>query len=188
MVVQAEAGAVLAAEPDKATATFEAISETGREAMHQLDRVLGVLRGDGPARHPQPGLADIPVLVDQTRTAGLTATFTEQGPVRRVSADLGAAAYRVVQEALTNTIKHARASDVAVRLDWLAAAVRIEITDDGRGPSSDASGGGRGLAGMRERVEAFGGQLHTGPAVDGVGFRVSATLPVAPPAERGAGA
>jgi signal transduction histidine kinase len=185
MVVQAEAGAVVAGEADRATATFETISATGREAMHQLDRVLGVLRGDGPTRRPAPGLGALPELVHQARMAGLTATLTEHGPVRRVPADLSAAAYRLVQEALTNTIKHARARSVAVRLDWSDAVLRVQVTDDGRGPVPGGNGSGRGLTGMRERVEAFGGRLDIGPVAAG-GFRVIATLPLAPAADRSA--
>jgi signal transduction histidine kinase len=183
MVVQAEAGAVLAGEPDKAAATFETISETGREAMHQLDRALGVLRGDGPTRRPAPGLADVPELVEQARRAGLAATFTEIGSSRPVSPDLGAATYRLVQEALTNTIKHARAGSVAVRLEWRETTLEIKVADDGRGPSPGDSGSGRGLTGMRERVEVFGGRLHTGPVAAGGGFRVTAVLPTAPAPE-----
>jgi signal transduction histidine kinase len=176
MVVQAEAGAVLAAEPDKAATTFDTISATGREAMVQLDRALGVLRGDGPIRHPQPGLGEISDLVERARLAGLQAALTEHGRRRPVSADMGAAAYRLVQEAVTNTIKHARAGRLAVRMDWRDAYLRVQVTDDGRGPSPD--GAGHGLTGMRERVRAFGGALETGPGEGGVGFRVTADLPL----------
>jgi signal transduction histidine kinase len=176
MVVQAEAGAVLAADRDKAVASFETISAAGREALSQLDRALGVLRSDGPTRHPQPGLDDLPALVEQARRAGLDATLVTHGDPRPVPADLAAAVYRVVQEAVTNAIRHARARRLVARLDWRDGALRVEVTDDGVGPASSARDG-HGLVGMRERVQAFGGRLHTG-AGDGGGFRVSATLPL----------
>jgi signal transduction histidine kinase len=183
MVVQAEAGAVLAAESDRAAATFDTISATGREAILQLDRALGVLRDGGPARHPLPGLADLPALVEQVRRAGLDATLTEVGPPRPVPADLGATAHRLVQEALTNTLKHAGAARATVRLDWRDTSLGLDVTDDGRGPA--ATGTGHGLVGMRERVHAIGGELETGPGVNGIGFRVIATLPLPPAAGRG---
>jgi signal transduction histidine kinase len=178
MVVQAEAGAVLAADPDKAVASFETISAAGREALTQLDRALGVLRGDGPSRHPQPGLDDLPTLVEQARRTGLDATLVAHGQPRPVPADLAVTVYRVVQEAVTNTIRHARAERLLARLDWQDGALRVEVTDDGGGPTSSTRDG-HGLAGMRERVRASGGRVDTGAGQDGVGFRVSATLPLA---------
>ncbi|HEY3036563.1 MAG TPA: histidine kinase, partial [Streptosporangiaceae bacterium] len=118
MVVQAESGAVLAGDRDKAQAAFDTISATGREAVTQLDRALGVLRGDGAARHPLPGIADLQNLVDQARSAGLDADLVVRGEPRPVSPDLAVATYRVAQEALTNTIKHAGARRVTIGLDW----------------------------------------------------------------------
>lgn len=178
MVVQAESGAVLAADANTATATFDAISATGREAMTQLDRALGVLRGDGPERHPPPGLDGLPDLVEQARTTGIDASLTVRGRSRPVPADLAAAAYRLVQEALTNTIKHAAARRVTVGLQWRDTELHLEVVDDGRGPSPRSGARGRGLVGMGERVRAFGGVLHVGAGDRGVGFRVAASLPL----------
>jgi signal transduction histidine kinase len=187
MVVQAEAGLVLSADEGRATPAFETISETGREALAQLDRALGVLRGEPPSRRPQPGLDELPALMDRARLAGLDAELVEHGVRRAVPADLASAVYRLVQEAVTNTVKHAAARRIRAGLDWQPAAVLVEVSDDGRGPASAARGPGRGLAGMRERVHAFGGELHTGSGVDGTGFRVAATLPI-PPRATGGGA
>jgi signal transduction histidine kinase len=187
MVVQAEAGVVLATDPDRAIQTFDTISSTGREALTQLDRALGVLRGDGPTRQPQPGLDELPALMDRACLAGIDADLTEHGQRPAVPADLAAAVYRLVQEAVTNTVKHAGAGQIRVRLDWQPATLRLEITDDGRGPADGVSISGRGLVGMRERVHAFGGELRTGPAHGGTGFRVAATMPIPTPT-RGDGA
>jgi signal transduction histidine kinase len=187
MVVQAESGAVLAADRDKAQAAFDAISATGREAVSQLDRALGVLRGDGNTRQPLPGLADLPTLVNQARSAGLNADLTVRGAPRPVSPDLAATVYRVVQEALTNTVKHADADRVSITVDWRRAELGVDVADDGRGPSADSAAGGRGLVGMRERVRAFGGTLDTGPGQRGAGFRVTACLPLHTGAEAAGG-
>jgi signal transduction histidine kinase len=178
MVVQAESGAVHA--PDRERATFDTISATGRQAVAQLDRALGVLRADGPARHPLPGIADLPDLVAQSRSADLAAELVVQGQPRLVPAELGAAVYRVAQEALTNTIKHAAASRVTVELAWRGTELLVQVIDDGRGATVAGPAGGRGLVGMRERVRAFGGTLETGPA-DETGFRVSARIPLQEP-------
>jgi signal transduction histidine kinase len=177
MVVQAESGSVLAADRDKAVAVFETISATGREAVAQLDRALGVLREDGAPLHPLPGLAELPALVEQTRSAGLDADLVLRGEPRAVSADLGAAVYRLVQEALTNTVKHAAARHANVEVAWDRMQVRVRITDDGRGPTTEAATSGHGLVGMRERVRTFGGTLTVGAGEDGAGFRVTATFP-----------
>jgi len=179
IVVQAEAGPVVVRNaPDKAEAAFDAIAATGRDALRQLRRTLGVLRSDGAERQPQPDLADLPVLLEHARRAGLDASLAEHGECRPVPADVAVAAYRVVQESLTNTVKHARARRVRVRLDWRDTALHLEVDDDGRGPAPPASGSGHGLVGMRERVTACGGQLSTGAGEGGAGFRVAVTLPL----------
>ncbi|WP_422769050.1 sensor histidine kinase [Plantactinospora sp. WMMC1484] len=179
VVVQAEAGPVVVrSDPGRAEEVFDTISETAREALVQLRRALGVLRSDGPARAPVPDLDALPPLVENARRAGLVATLEEHGQRRPVPADLGAAAYRIVQESLTNTLRHARAGAVRVRMDWADAALRLEVTDDGRGPDGGGRPGGLGLVGMRERVTAMGGTLNTGPGPGGTGFRVAATLPL----------
>ncbi len=179
IVVQAEAGpVVIRSDPDKAEAAFDAIAVTGRNALRQLRRTLGVLRSDGAERQPQPDLADLPVLLDHARRAGLDASLAEHGERRPVPADVAVAAYRVVQESLTNTVKHARARHVWVRLDWRHAALHVEVSDDGQGPAPPGSDSGHGLVGMRERVTACGGQLSTGVGEGRVGFRVAVTLPL----------
>jgi len=179
VVVQAEAGPVAARnDPDKAEEMFDTISATAREALAQLRRTLSVLREDEPDRQPQPGLDGLAPLVDGVRRAGLAASLEEHGERRPVPADLAATAYRIVQESLTNTVKHAAARQVSVRLEWLGGALKVEVRDDGRGPAGNRGPGGRGLLGMRERVSAAGGELTCGPGPDGVGFRVAANLPL----------
>lgn len=177
IVVQAEAGLVVRNDPAKAGAAFDAISATGRDAMTQLGRALGVLRDGAATRHPQPGLQDVPTLVEQARRSGLDVELRESGRTQPVPADLGTAAYRLVQEAVTNTIRHAEAGHVLVHLDWHDTGLHIEVTDDGRGPATAGDGSGHGLVGMRERVHAFGGHLRTGAGERGAGFWVHAVLP-----------
>jgi signal transduction histidine kinase len=177
MVVQAESGAVLAADRAKAEAAFDTISATGREAVAQLDRALGVLRGDGDTRHPLPGLADLPTLVHQARAAGVEVDLAVRGEPRTLPPELAVAVYRVVQEALTNTLKHAHASRAWITVHWGQAELGIDVVDDGRGPGPHRAPGGRGLIGMRERVRAFGGTLDIGAGHGVTGFRVTARLP-----------
>lgn len=180
VVVQAEAGPVAVRhDPDRAEQMFDTISVTARDALAQLRRVLGVLRTDGSGREPAPDLAALPGLVRRVNDAGLAATLTEDGDPRPVPPDLAAMAYRIVQESLTNTVKHAGAEHVDVRLAWTDTVLRIEVTDDGTGRTpSSVDGRGQGLIGMRERVAAAGGSLDAGPGPDGVGFRVSASVPL----------
>jgi signal transduction histidine kinase len=189
MVVQAEAGIVRAAGETRTTRTFETIAGTGREALTQLDRALGVLRGDGATRHPEPDLDDLPELLERARLAGLDAGMTVSGVRRPVPADLAAAVYRLVQEAVTNTVRHAAATRIRLRLHWHEDTLDVQVHDDGRGAAQApaGTGSGRGLIGMRERIDAFGGDLRTGPGADGSGFLVAATLPVAPPAGEAGG-
>ncbi len=178
VVVQAEAGPVMVrTDPDRAAEIFDTISTTARDALLQLRRVLGVLRSPEPTRAPLPGLDAVGPLVDGARRAGLVAVLEEHGDRRPVPADLGVTVYRIVQESVTNTLRHAAASRLWVRLDWQDTALRVEVCDDGRGPAASGSGG-HGLVGMRERVAAAGGVLSTGPGRDGRGFRVAATLPL----------
>ncbi len=179
MVVQAEAGLMLADAVPSLERRFDIISATGRDAVAQLDRVLGVLRGDGPTRHPQPGLDQLPELAGRARLAGLNAELIQRGEPQPVPADLAATAYRLVQEAVTNVIKHACARKLGICLSWHEDALGIEVIDDGRGSAAPAGpGSGRGLAGMGERVRAFGGELHAGPGDAATGFRIFAVLPL----------
>jgi signal transduction histidine kinase len=178
VAVQAEAGPVVVrTDPDKAEEVFDTISTTAREALAQLRRALGVLRSAEPTRAPQPGLDALPSLLERVRRAGLAATLEEDGDRRPVPADLAATAYRIVQESLTNTVKHAEARHAWVRLDWRDGVLRLEVRDDGRGPARNGTDG-HGLVGMRERVAAAGGELTTGAGPDGTGFRITATLPL----------
>jgi signal transduction histidine kinase len=179
IVVQAEAGPVVVrSDPARAEQVFDAIADAGRDALTQLRRTLGVLRSEAASRAPQPDLDALPALVDQARAAGLAATYAEEGERRPVAPDTAVAVYRVVQEALTNVVKHAGAGTVAVRLRWDDTALRLEVRDDGRGTNGRGPAGGHGLIGMRERVTAGGGTLTTGPAGDGPGYLVAAILPL----------
>ncbi|MFC8899767.1 sensor histidine kinase [Streptomyces cinereoruber] len=186
MVVQAEAGPVaVRAAPERAEAAFEAISATGRDAMDQLRRMLGVLReGDGTAapRGPQPDIAAIPALVERVRAGGLDVDYTTEGGVRALPAAAGASVYRIVQEALTNVVRHAGARTAGVRLAHADGVLRVTVTDDGRGARPGS--GGHGLVGIRERAAAHGGTVETGPGPGGKGFEVRVLLPV-PAAEAG---
>ncbi|GGX07013.1 two-component sensor histidine kinase [Streptomyces malachitofuscus] len=183
MVVQAEAGPVVVRkDPERAEATFDTIAATGRDAMAQLRRILGVLKEERPdgetvRRLPQPSVTALPALIRQVEeSTGLRTELRTRGEPCPLSSDTEVAAYRVVQEALTNTVKHARASRAVVELDWAEDRVTLTVTDDGRGPSGAA--GGHGLINIRERAAACGGSAETGRGPDG-GFRVVVRLPAA---------
>jgi signal transduction histidine kinase len=183
MVVQAEAAEeLLASSPDAAVAPLRRVQDTGREALGEMRRLLGVLRAaddQGPSTAPQPSLGRIPDLVREAADVGLAVDVQVSGAPAPLPLGLELAAFRIVQEALTNTRRHARATRACVRLDHTPDGLRIEVTDDGRGPSGGPDG--HGLVGMRERAALYGGSLDAGPAVGG-GFRVSAVLPVGGPA------
>lgn len=193
MVVQAEAGPVVVrSDPARAEAVFDAIAAAGRDAMTQLRRMLGVLRdggdetsgdggdgGDAAPRVPQPTIADLPVLAEGIAGAGLRVAFTESGRPRPVAPDCAVAAYRIVQESLTNIVKHSGAARADIRLTWEDDTLMIDITDDGPGAGRALPSGGRGLIGIRERAAACGGSATAGPRDDAPGFRVTALLPVA---------
>ncbi|MGW6978752.1 sensor histidine kinase [Streptomyces sp. NPDC054932] len=185
MIVQAEAGPVAVRRaPARAEAAFEAIAETGRDAMAQLRTMLGVLRTEeaGAPRAPQPGIGALPALLDRVRASGLRVSYERSGEVRELPAALEATVHRVVQEALTNVVKHAGASAVDVRLEYGPGALTVTVTDNGRGPGEGS--GGHGLIGIRERAAAHGGTARTGPGPDGRGFSVRVVL-VASPQEVG---
>jgi signal transduction histidine kinase len=181
MVIQAEAGPVVVrSDPDRAIRTFDTIADSGRDAMVQLRRVLGVLKeqGAGPELAPQPTLAELPAVVERVRESGLRVDLTVQecGP-----ADVQAAAYRIVQEALTNTVKHSGADRVAVRVEKVRESLEVVVEDNGAGVPVAVAGawtGGRGLVGIRERAAACGGRAEAGPGPGGRGFVVSARLPL----------
>jgi len=186
IAVQAGVGAhVLDDRPEQARAALEAISATSRGTLTELRRLLGVLRdSDGVRSHaPAPGLSDLPHLVDEVRTAGVPATLHVEGHPGVVHAGVELSAYRIVQEALTNVIKHAgKPSRVDVTVRYLADAIAVEVVDDGRGVAAQprngdvAEGSGHGLIGMRERVDVWGGDLMVGSAPGG-GYRVKAQIP-----------
>ncbi|MGV9771466.1 sensor histidine kinase [Streptosporangium sp. NPDC003464] len=176
MVVQAEAGPVaMRSDPARAEAAFDAIGEIGRGALVQLRDLLGTLRsGEDAGRGPRPGVDSLPELVERTGRTGLKVTLAREGEPRRISAEVDVAAYRIVQEALTNVLRHSDAGAVRVRLTWTRASLEVVIADDGGG--AGGTGDGHGLTGMRERAAACGGTLHAGPGPGG--FVVSAVLPV----------
>jgi signal transduction histidine kinase len=181
MVVQAEAAEeLLARSPADAAEPLRRVQTTGRQSLAEMRRLLGVLRVDGaPAgTAPQPGLHRLPELVREAADLGLPVGLTTTGDLAGLPAGLQLAAYRIVQEALTNTRRHSGARTAHITVDRTDDAVRIDVTDDGRGPVG--SGPGHGLIGMRERAAMYGGELHTGPAPGG-GFRVLAVLPTGEP-------
>ncbi|KIA62946.1 hypothetical protein FG87_22760 [Nocardia vulneris] len=176
MIVQAETGPLFTGtDPARADAIFGGIAETGRGAVHQLRRSLGALRGDTADPPHQPGIEAIADLVALSERTGLSAELDEDGPRRAIADEVAVTAYRVVQEALTNTAKHARASRVRVLLRWSDHALTVRVSDDGAGFAS-VSQPGYGLLGMRERVTGSGGTLRHGRGVDG--FAVDAELPL----------
>ena len=187
MIVQAEAGAaVVHRDQQKAEAAFDAIADSGRDALTQLRRMLGVLRdGDGLALAPQPTLAELPRLVDTVRAAKIDVRMVVVGEPRELPKDTEIALYRTVQEALTNVVKHARADRAELRVDWSPEALTLRVTDDGIGPGPGLGGGagpaaggpGRGLIGIRERISSCGGSVHAGPGPDGRGFQVLVRIP-----------
>ncbi|PWK67158.1 signal transduction histidine kinase [Streptomyces sp. CG 926] len=180
MIVQAEAGPVAVRRaPERAEAAFEAIAETGRDAMAQLRAMLGVLRSDEAApRSPQPGIAGLAELVDRVRAGGLRVSYERTGAVRELPAALEATVHRVVQEALTNVVKHAGAAAADVTLVHGPGTLTVTVTDDGRGPGG--APGGHGLIGIRERAAAHGGTAWTGPGPGGRGFSVRVELVTSP--------
>jgi signal transduction histidine kinase len=179
MVVQASAERRLLEPEQRRTAdTLETIESSGREALGELRRLLGVLRASGRDRlAPQPGLDALPDLLDEGRRSGQAIRFEAEGQPVRLPAGLDLTAYRIVQEALTNARKHAAGATVDVRLRWRPAELEIEVVDDGPGPQSSPNGVGHGLIGMRERAWLYGGSIRTEPAAAG-GFRVHARIPI----------
>ncbi|GAA4588492.1 sensor histidine kinase [Planotetraspora phitsanulokensis] len=191
MVIQAEAGPV-AAEHDmpEAVRAFDTIAGTGRQALVEMRRLLSVLRketdGPEPSLVPQPGVAQLPGLVERVRQTGLAATLHVEGEPVPLSAGVELSAYRIVQEALTNAVKHAGKVPVRVHVRYDRQDLRIEVRDDGPAARARPTGGddgaphggnGHGLIGMRERAHLFGGELTAGPDPEG-GFTVRARLPL----------
>jgi signal transduction histidine kinase len=175
------ATAKLGRDPEQSREALESISELGRQALADTRRLLSVLRTEeGAEGHaPQPGLGQIADLVDRVTATGLAATLTVRGDPVSVPAGLALSAYRIVQEAITNTVKHARgAAAVSVELAWTPRSLEIAVTDDGRGDRrAAASAGGFGLAGIRERAAVYGGTATAGPG-DERGWTVTAAIPI----------
>jgi signal transduction histidine kinase len=181
MVVQAAAGGeVFETNPARARQALASIEATGREALAEIRRLLGVVRAqeDGSASlAPQPGLDRLETLVEQVRAAGLAVELDVEGVQADLPAGVDLSAYRVVQEALTNTLKHAFAQRAWVIVRYDPRELVVEVNDDGAGPPRDGAQDGHGLIGMQERVGLFGGDLQAGARPDG-GFRVSARFPL----------
>jgi signal transduction histidine kinase len=182
-VMGVQAGAaeqMLTIDPERAREPLQAIQSGAREAISELRLLLGVLRGgdDGPALAPQPGLDQLDALVEQMRAAGLPTQLTVEGAPARLSAGVELSAYRIVQEALTNALKHAHAAAAEVTIRHRAQGLDLEVVNSGssNGGGRPAPTSGHGLIGMRERVALYGGTITTGHH-DGGGYTVRAHLP-----------
>jgi signal transduction histidine kinase len=182
IVIQSQAAQrVLRHDPTAAEQALTSIESTGRQGMAEMRRLLDVLIGaeETAPLAPQPGLQHLDALVEKVRSAGLPVDVSVRGEQRPLPPGVDLAAYRIVQESLTNTLRHAGVARASVSLRYHRAGVDVEVSDDGR--SGEAPGStGRGLIGMRERVALYGGTLDAGPRSGG-GFLVRASLPVESP-------
>jgi signal transduction histidine kinase len=177
ITVQAGVGAhLIDRDPEQAERALRIIEETGRGALGEMRRVLTALRSDGSPTEPRPTLESLPALVEKSGFAGLPVELRIEGNVRRLPPGLELSAYRIVQEALTNALKHAPGSHATLTISYRPELIEIQVTNKGGTNSSSVNAKGHGLRGMRERVALYGGSLTAEP-VDG-GFRVLATLPV----------
>jgi signal transduction histidine kinase len=184
MVVQAEAAeAMLDTDPERARRPLVAVQDTGRGALSELRRMLGVLREmaeEGPALAPQPGLAGLDGLVEQVTAAGLPVSVRVEGTPFPLPPGIDLSAFRIVQEGLTNALKHAGPARAEVLVRYGDRELELRVSDDGVGAASangKPDGGGHGLVGMRERVAVYGGRLEAGPRPEG-GFAIAARLPL----------
>ncbi|WP_432931130.1 sensor histidine kinase [Microbispora sp. CA-135349] len=183
MVVQADgAGYAIDGDPEQARRAMQAISSTGRQALAEMRRLVGVLRQDAgsPAEEyaPQPGVAQLGDLIRQVRDSGLPTEFTVSGTAQTLPEGEQLAVYRIVQEALTNALKHGGPGTRArVEVTYGRGELELRISDDGRGAAAPRLVGGHGLIGMRERAAMYGGSVEAGPRPGG-GFRVIARIPV----------
>jgi signal transduction histidine kinase len=177
IIIQAGAGDdAFERDPARAREPIRAIDATARAALADLRRVLGILQ-DSAEYEPQPGLDQLDALIDRVRATGLDVSLEIDGPLRALSAAVELSAFRIVQEALTNSLKHGAAEHVRVRIHY-GDTLELEIRDDGHGDENGGAGtGGNGLVGMRERVALLGGVLSAGPARGG-GYRVAAQIPI----------
>jgi signal transduction histidine kinase len=179
LVLQAGAAEqVLERDPERAREALRWIRETGQEAIGEMSTLLGLVRGEPEAsREPQPSLADLDRLISRTRDAGLAVDLQVEGDRRNLPTALELSVFRVVQEGLTNALKHAHPSEARVRLCYGKDELEVEIFNDGLVPAN-GHGSRRGLAGLRERVSIFGGELEAGPDPSG-GWKLRAVFPVA---------
>jgi signal transduction histidine kinase len=183
MVIQAGAAEqVLAGDPERARAPLQSIQTTGRQTVVELRRLLGILReGDHElATAPQPSLAQLDALLTDARDAGVAVSATVEGTPRPLPLSIDLSAYRIVQEGLTNVIKHAAHATAQVRVRYTDHALELQVTDDGPGrrpDGPDGESGGHGLLGVRERVALFGGSFQAGNRAEG-GFGLRALLPL----------
>jgi signal transduction histidine kinase len=186
IAVQSGVGAhVASTQPEEAAKALAAIEATSRAALVELRRLLGVLRQEGEPQGdlaPVPGLADLDSLLAEVAKAGLGVRLRVEGTPSELPAGVDLSAYRIVQEALTNVVKHAGEARAQVTIGYRDQDILVEVTDDGPGVTAPTGDGraevGHGLIGMRERVQVFGGDLEAGPRPGG-GFRVAARLPLA---------
>lgn len=190
IIAQADGGRYVArADPAAGERALTTIAEVGRASLADVRRLLGILREpseageSGTLRVPQPIETDLDELIAGVRAAGLTVSLVRMGEARPLPPGAGLSVYRVVQEALTNAMKHAGpGARVTVMVQWLHGALAVEVSDDGRGAAAPNDGSGQGLVGMRERAAVFGGTVSAGPRPGG-GFQVKMWLPL--PEERG---
>jgi signal transduction histidine kinase len=170
---------VMERQPETAQDVLSSIESSSRQAVDELHRLLGFLRRDGQTdgHAPQPDLAQLPELVEQAARGPLRVELAVEGERRPLPQTLEVSAYRVIQEALTNAVKHSGGTTATVRLRYRPAALEVEVLDDGPHAPATAAGGGLGLVGMRERVALHGGELRAGERPQG-GFAVLATFPV----------
>jgi signal transduction histidine kinase len=176
-VVQAQAlGATMP--DDRVVAATDGIADLGRQAMAEMHRTLKLLRADdaATAREPQPGLADLERLLERSRAAGLPVELAIEGEPRTLAQGVDLSAYRILQEALTNVLKHAGRAPTTITLGYREHALELTVTDRGDRQAAAAVPGGHGLIGMRERAALFGGTLTAAPR-NGHGFEVRAVLP-----------
>ena len=167
--------------PEQARTALSAINDASAEALREVRSVLGVLRGEReqPPRTPTAGLASLDELVSRAGAAGVPVSVRVDGERRPLPTSVDLAAFRIIQESVTNAVRHAGAATVTVHLSYEPDALVVQVDDDGRGPTAYAdSDGGSGIPGMQERAAALGGALEAGPGPDG-GFRVRARLPIA---------
>jgi signal transduction histidine kinase len=167
----------LTAQPERAAEALDAIKTASNEALEELRVILGVLRREDAAHTAGPGLGRLATLTAKTTAAGVATQTRVEGHPHPLPADVDAVAYRIVQEALTNVLRHAGPAAAVVTITYGRKYLVVEIEDDGDGSGAFHSGGGRGIAGMRERAESVGGELDASARPHG-GFRVSAQLPV----------